>query len=194
MNLAEAIVLEYRPRDAIKLTSYYVRVNILQVYDKSYNFPISSEYVIFALFRSINGASPIELVTHQSTGHRAPVEFYSSFTLSNISRIYDPLLMSLKYLTVRDLLRVSMTSKFLNRIASEPCLVSELKFHAHRRHAIYFFPPSNLFLFFCSVENCTIKEFASSRLERIRESFTKIWYEEIRYAKDVVFDGVRRPE
>ncbi|XP_065204736.1 uncharacterized protein LOC135834709 isoform X1 [Planococcus citri] len=71
---------------------------------------------------SINGISPNDLSAYHAIGSRAPIEYHSSFNLSNISRIYDPLLMSLKYLTVRDLLRISMTSKFLNRIASEPCL------------------------------------------------------------------------
>ncbi|XP_065212882.1 uncharacterized protein LOC135840319 isoform X2 [Planococcus citri] len=71
---------------------------------------------------NINGTSPNDSSTCHATGNRAPVEYHSSLTLSNISRIYDPLLMSLKYLTVRDLLRISMTSKFLNRIASESCL------------------------------------------------------------------------
>ncbi|XP_065204738.1 uncharacterized protein LOC135834709 isoform X2 [Planococcus citri] len=71
---------------------------------------------------NINGISPNDLSAYHAIGSRAPIEYHSSFNLSNISRIYDPLLMSLKYLTVRDLLRISMTSKFLNRIASEPCL------------------------------------------------------------------------
>lgn len=123
-------------------------------------------------FFSFTGRSSNETNEIQS------LDFQSSFTLSNISRIYDPLLVSLKYLTVRDLLRVSMTSKFLNRIASDPYLVSLLVIRTVRLIRIRF----HVSLFTCLVENGASKKFASTRLERFRENFAKIRYQTSRHA------------
>lgn len=58
-------------------------------------------------------------------GERADHRYRSVLTLSNIAQLYNPLTFCFKYLTVRDLLRVSMSCKYLNRIASEPSLVSD---------------------------------------------------------------------
>lgn len=50
--------------------------------------------------------------------------YRSSLTLSNISFLYEPLILCFKYLTVKELLRVSMSCKYLNRVASDSALVS----------------------------------------------------------------------
>lgn len=51
-------------------------------------------------------------------------KYCSALTLANVTQLYDALTLCFKYLTVRDLLRVSMSCKYLNRIASESSLVS----------------------------------------------------------------------
>lgn len=52
------------------------------------------------------------------------VAYRSSLTLSNVSCLFDPLVLCFKYLTVKELLRVSLTCKYLNVLASDSRLVS----------------------------------------------------------------------
>ncbi len=86
-----------------------------------------------------------------------PPPYHRPLSLSNIALLHNPLTLCFKYLTVKELLRVSMTCKYLNCVASDSSLVSSNN-HFLASYIRYFI---NLFLdfFFFLVESCTLKKF-----------------------------------
>ena len=100
-------------------------------------------------------------------GERTGHGYRSALTLSNVAQLYNPLTSCFKYLTVRDLLRVSMSCKYLNRIASEPSLVSDVEEPRPIDGAANIcFPIWTCIL----VDYGAAEEFQSSRLGGVREN------------------------